>query len=150
MFCTKCGSTLNENGVCPVCSAPVSDPIDPDLIFDTPPAASNPGKGLGIAGMITGIASLLCNTVCACIPLVNYVTGALGLPLTIVGLILSIIAKKKSKAAGFPNGMATAGLITSIVSIVIYALAVIVIILYFVLVLGASFLGAAGSTPTYG
>ena len=55
MFCTKCGSTLSENGVCPVCDVPVSDPIDPELIFDQPPAPSNPGLGLGIAGTALGV-----------------------------------------------------------------------------------------------
>ena len=147
MFCTKCGSTLSENGVCPVCDVPVSDPINPELVFDQPPAASNPGKGLGITGMVMGIVSLLCNTVCSCM-----YGSVLGFPLSIVGLILSIIAKKKSKAAGCSNGMATAGLITSIISIAICALAVIGIILYFVFVVGLTALStteAAGASSYY-
>ena len=147
MFCTKCGSSLSENGVCPVCDVPVSDPINPELVFDQPPAASNPGKGLGITGMVMGIVSLLCNTVCSCM-----YGSVLGFPLSIVGLILSIIAKKKSKAAGCSNGMATAGLITSIISIAICALAVIGIILYFVFVVGLTALStteAAGASSYY-
>ena len=147
MFCTKCGSSLSENGVCPVCDVPVSDPINPELVFDQPPAASNPGKGLGITGMVMGIVSLLCNTVCSCM-----YGSVLGFPLSIVGLILSIIAKKKSKAAGCSNGMATAGLITSIISIAICALAVIGIIVYFVFVVGLTALStteAAGASSYY-
>ena len=64
--------------------------------------AEGGSKGLSIAGLIIGIASLLC---CA-FPCLNCVLG-------IVGLILSIIAKKKKA-----GGPATGGLITSIIGLV--------------------------------
>ena len=64
--------------------------------------AEGGSKGLSIAGLIIGIASLLC---CA-FPCLNCVLG-------IVGLILSIIAKKKKA-----SGPATGGLITSIIGLV--------------------------------
>ena len=139
MFCTKCGSTLNENGVCPICSVPVNDPINPELIFDQPPAASDPGKGMGVAGMILGIVGLLCNTVCSCV-----YGSVLGFPLSIVGLILSMIARKKSKAAGCSNGMATAGFVMNLVSVILCVLAILAVVAYivFVLVLGI----ASGTT----
>ena len=59
------------------------------------PAGEDPGKTLGIIGLI----------------------GAFLIPL--VGLIISIIARGKSKAAGFKNGLATGGIIVSIVAMVI-------------------------------
>ncbi|MBR6384437.1 MAG: hypothetical protein IKS56_10700 [Lachnospiraceae bacterium] len=73
-------------------------------------------KGLSIAGLIIGIASLLC---CA-IPCLNCVLG-------LVGLILSIIAKKKKL-----GGPATGGLITSIIGLVG---AFIVIIVWLVIII---------------
>jgi thiol:disulfide interchange protein len=78
--------------------------------------AEGGSKGLSIAGLIIGIASLLC---CA-IPCLNCVLG-------IVGLVLSIIAKKKKA-----GGPATGGLITSIIGIVG---AFIVIIVWFVIII---------------
>ena len=145
MFCTKCGSTLSENGVCPVCDVPVSDPINPELIFDQPPAASTPGKGLGITGMVMGIVSLLCNTVCSCM-----YGSVLGFPLSIVGLILSIIAKKKSKAAGCSNGMATAGFVMNLIGVIMCALAILAIVAYLAfVVIMALVTGSTVETPTY-
>ena len=77
----------------------------------TPPPAApavNPGKGLGIAGMVLGIVAvvLLC---------LWYV----AIPCAVVGLVLSIIGKGKSKAAGAPTGMATAGMVLSIIALVL-------------------------------
>ena len=78
---------------------------------DAEEAAQEGGsKGLSIAGLIIGIASLLC---CA-FPCLNCVLG-------LVGLILSIIAKKKKAA-----GPATGGLITSIIGLVAAFLVIIV------------------------
>lgn len=84
---------------------------------DTEEAAAEGGlKGLSIAGLIVGIASLLC---CA-FPCLNCVLG-------IVGLILSIIAKKKKA-----EGPATGGLITSIIGLV---LSLIVILVWLIIII---------------
>ena len=72
--------------------------------------AEGGSKGLSIAGLIVGIASLLC---CA-FPCLNCILG-------IVGLVLSIIAKKKKA-----GGPATGGLITSIIGIVASFIVIIV------------------------
>ena len=40
-----------------------------------------------------------------------------GVPLAIIGLILSIVARKNAVANGQPTGMATAGLVVSIIAI---------------------------------
>ena len=66
----------------------------------------NPGKGLSIAGMILGIVGLAL-----------FCLWYLAIPCAIVGLILSILGKKKSKAANAPTGMATAGIILSIIAL---------------------------------
>ncbi|MBQ3284669.1 MAG: DUF4190 domain-containing protein [Ruminococcus sp.] len=68
-------------------------------------------KGLAIAGLIFGIAACVCCWA-------GY--GAIaGIVCGIVGLILSILAKKSFTAIGQKSGMATAGLILSIVGLVL-------------------------------
>ncbi len=80
---------------------------------------ANPGKGLSIAGMVLGIVSLAV----LCIPYVNF----LSLICAIVGLILSIMGKKKSKAANAPTGMATAGIVLSIIALAIAIIVVLIV-----------------------
>lgn len=68
-------------------------------------------KGLAIAGLILGIASL-------CTAWFGY--GALaGIACGIIGIILSVLAKKSYTAIGQKSGMATAGLILSIIGLVL-------------------------------
>lgn len=62
------------------------------------------GNGFGIAGLVLGISSILTSIF---IPLIAVITG-------ILGIIFSIKQKNES-----PNGMATAGLVTSIIGLVI-------------------------------
>lgn len=71
-------------------------------------AAKNPGKTLGIIGFIFGFIFFL----------------------NIPGLILSIIGLVKSKAAGFKNGLAIAGIVLNSVVLVFGFLAFITIIAY--------------------
>ena len=78
--------------------------------------AEGGSKGLSIAGLILGIASLLC---CA-FPCLNCV-------LALVGMILSIVAKKKKA-----EGPATGGLITSIIGLVA---AFAVIVTWFIIII---------------
>jgi len=81
----------------------------------TTPAPVSDGKTLGIVGLV------------------------LAFVFSLAGLIVSIIARNQSKAAGVPNGPATAGIILSIIFLV---LGVIATIVYFVT------LGALISTGT--
>ena len=67
------------------------------------PGKQVPGHGLGIAAMIVGIASL----------------AFLSLAGAIVGLILSIKATNQAKEAGVVNNMAKAGLVCSIIGLVL-------------------------------
>ncbi|MEO6109805.1 MAG: DUF4190 domain-containing protein [Candidatus Saccharimonadales bacterium] len=73
--------------------APATNTISAATVANS--AAMNPGKTLGIVGMVLSIVGI-------------------GL----VGLILSIVAMNKSKAVGMKNGFALAGLIIGIVNIV--------------------------------
>lgn len=68
-------------------------------------------KGLAIAGLVFGIVSL-------CAAWFGY--GAIaGIITGIVGIVLSVLAKKSYTAIGQKNGMATAGLILSIIGLVL-------------------------------
>jgi uncharacterized membrane protein len=73
-----------------------------------PPAGPVPqqGNGLAVAGMVLGILGL-----------VGLCIWFVGLPCAIVGLILSIMGKKKAKETGVGGGMATAGMICSIIAL---------------------------------
>ncbi len=97
--------------------APVPPPVGA-------PVPQQQGNGLAIAGMVLGI-----------IGLVGLCVWWIGLPCAIVGLILSVLGKKKAKITGTGGGMATAGIVLSIIAL---ALAVIGIIL---LVVGLSMFG---------
>lgn len=94
------------------------------------PVQENPGKGLGIAGLI-----------------ISFFIGLLG-------LILSIVALSKSKKAGMGNGVAVAGIIVGALSTLGQIIAGIFIILA---VIGAAAItkqcqdaGGAGHTVTSG
>jgi len=67
--------------------------------------ADYPGKTLGLVGLILSIVA------------------------SFVGLIISIIAFRQSKAAGYPNGLAKAGIIVGIITTV---LGIVFSIIYFV------------------
>ncbi len=68
------------------------------------------GKGKAIAGLVLGILSLIVGW----IP----VYAVAGLPLAVVGLVLSVVGGKQCKAAGEPSGLATAGLVIGIIAVV--------------------------------
>lgn len=70
-------------------------------------------NGVAIAGFVVGAVSILWNFYC--------ITG-------VVGLILSIIGMKKSKESGKNKGFAIAGIVCSIIGIVIGVFAIITII----------------------
>ncbi|MDO9000741.1 MAG: DUF4190 domain-containing protein [Bacteroidota bacterium] len=76
----------------------------------TTPAANN-GKGLGIAGMILGILAIIVSFV-PCF-------GWWAIVLAVVGVILSAVSLSQAKKANAPKGMAIAGLICSILAIII-------------------------------
>ncbi len=62
-----------------------------------------PGQGMSVASMVLGIVSLV----------IPY--G--GLATAIVGLVLGVMGKKKNAEVGAPAGMATAGIVCSIIGL---------------------------------
>ena len=77
----------------------------------TPTSALPNGKNLGIAGMILGIIAIIVSFV-PCF-------GWWAIVLAVVGLVLSAISMTQAKKAGASKGMAIAGLICSILAIII-------------------------------
>lgn len=77
-----------------------------------------PKKGFAIAGLALGIASLV----------LGYEAWTLGVATGIVGLVLSIQAKKSYEAIGLKSGMATAGFVLSIVGLALSAVGLVVCI----------------------
>jgi len=69
-----------------------------------------PGKGLAIASLVCGIVA-----VASCF---FGIYAAAGIVLGIVGIVLSVMAKKQIPA-GAPKGAATAGLVLSIIALAI-------------------------------
>lgn len=72
-------------------------------------------QGKVIAGFVLGLAGLV----------LSFIGGwfsIIALPMAIVGLILSIVGGKEFKAAGQPNGLATAGLVIGIIAVAVSAI----------------------------
>ncbi|MBA3665559.1 MAG: SdpI family protein [Bacteroidetes bacterium] len=85
----------------------------------TPPSNPNAGKGMGIAGMILGIVAIIVSFV-PCF-------GWWAVVLAVVGLILSAVSMSQAQKAGASKGMAIAGLICSIIAIIIGSIWIFVI-----------------------
>lgn len=79
--------------------------------------ADYPGKTLGLVGLILAIVAPL------------------------IGLILSIVARKQSKEAGFPNQLAKIGVIIGAILTALYVIGIIIYIIFIVAVVANS--------PTY-
>ncbi len=73
------------------------------------------GKGQATAGLVLGIVGIV-------FAFLGTWFSVLSLPISIVGLILSIVGGKKLKAAGQPDGIATAGLVLGIIAVVFSAI----------------------------
>lgn len=87
-----------------------------------------PGKGLGIAGFVFS----LCSFVGCCIhPIIMFAC-------IIAGMVLSIVGRVQSKKAGAKNGLATAGMVISIVHLVLWVL-LIAFVVIMMLVFGPEF-----------
>jgi hypothetical protein len=125
MYCKNCGSSLNQGAaVCMSCGfaagkgtkhcrkcgvevnygAAVCIQCGEAIGYTVNTSKPNPGTGLGIAAMVLGILSLL-------IPF--------GFIFAIVGLALGVVSKKKSIEAECPYGMATTGIVCSVIALAI-------------------------------
>lgn len=69
----------------------------------------NNGKGLSIAALVCGIIS--------CVLAWFYMINIAALVLSIIGLVCAVKGKKQAVAAAAPTGLATAGLVLSIVGV---------------------------------
>jgi hypothetical protein len=87
-------------------------------------------NGLGIAGLILGIGSIILSWV----PFFGFVSG-------IIGLILSMKQRKI-----IPNGIATGGLVTSIIGIVLSVLCLIIFVIMVLIILKIIAVFAAAAT----
>ena len=121
VFCAGCGARLSgeQSAQQPVYQTPVPPPVYQQPYYQPPyhhVPAPDPGKGMGIAGMVLGIISIvLC---CGW-----YISAPCG----VVGLIFSIIGAVKSRKIGSKNGCAIAGIVCSaigLVMIMLYALVI--------------------------
>ena len=135
MKCVKCKKEVSSTDTfCPYCGTKVekveketktttkkvakaevvkAEPVKTEPV-KTAPVGNQSGKGLAIASMALGIAGIV----------LTFVFGPFAFILSILGLIFSIIAKCK-------NAFKTAGLITSIVGIVLQVIATIIIVFFF-------------------
>ena len=89
-------------------------PVMPPL---AQPQVSYPGKGLCIASLTLGIASMPC--MCC---------YGLGSVMGLVGLILGIVGIRQAKRANAPYGMGTAGVIVSSVGVVLGLIIIVCIV----------------------
>ena len=120
MHCPNCG-IYNPDGAafCASCGTPlpaIAGYSAPQPYY-APPAPAIPGKAQGLTGMICGIvsAALFC-------------IWYLALPAGIVGIVFSVLARNKARAAGINNTAANAGLACSCVGV---GLSVLFLILVF-------------------
>lgn len=128
MFCPICGKDCAENtAFCDNCGNPLNRPApvipsqDPHASAQAPtqPIGELPGKTMGIIGMILGILSILGG---CCLFFVS-------IPCSVAGIILSAISMKRAKEVSRRNNFALAGLICSIVGLVLAVLFTVLIIL---------------------
>jgi hypothetical protein len=99
-----------------------------EVVVNNAPAAEvvavDPGKTFGMVSMIAGIAGLVLGTVlsCACACLGSIIPAIAS----VVAIVLGIMAMNKSKAAGYTNKMALAGIILGAVALVVILVFIIV------------------------
>ncbi len=104
MFCKNCGKEIPDGAnVCPNCGQAPNGPAPVQ-----PGGNPDDGKGLSIAALVLGI--------CGCALFWFSVANVIILAANILGIIFGIKGRKKSMAAyGKASGIATAGLVLSII-----------------------------------
>ena len=125
MFCEKCGFNNNDGAsFCRNCGAPITNAAQQSYPPYQPPVQTVkpkiPSLGMGITSMVLGATT--CAFLCYAV---------LIFPCAIVGLILGCMANSRAKAVGLKNGFATAGIITSVIGIVMVLLSLVFFIFLF-------------------
>ncbi|MGN1060554.1 MAG: zinc-ribbon domain-containing protein [Candidatus Coproplasma sp.] len=99
MFCKNCGKEIDDNAdVCIYCGKKVDKTV----------GGERKVNGFGIAGFVIALLSLWLGTFYCIAP--------------IVGLVLSIVGMSMSKKCNSCNGLAIAGLVISIISLVVWVI----------------------------
>ena len=115
MICPICGANNKDNAMfCAQCGADMTGTQQNNYAHVQ---NEEPGKGMAIASLVTGILGL---TICS----------GWGIP-NLLALIFAIVARKK----GSRSGMATAGLILGIIGIVLTIIGIIIGFLYSAVIL---------------
>lgn len=118
MYCRKCGREIPDDSVmCGYCGTP-TNPDNPYTYGGTPQNMDEGANGLGIASMILGIVAILL-ACCAGGKWLTFLVAA-------AGLILGIIALQKPKY-GSSRGMALAGVICSVVALLMKIIVIILL-----------------------
>ena len=98
-------------------------------MYPAVPSLSYPGKGLCVASLVLGIVSLvLCWF---------YIIDIAALIIGIVGIVCSVVGRKRAIVAGVRSGIGTAGLVCSIIGLVLAAVVLITYTLYLWIVVRA-------------
>lgn len=103
----------------PVYQDPYQDPYQQPIPVQPP---VDPGKNFGIASLVLGIVGFI---TCCC-PFASALS-AISPICIIVGIVLGFIARSKSKAVNIKNNLALAGIIFSIVPIILFIICVAVV-----------------------
>lgn len=111
-FCSKCGAELNDQAVfCDRCGTPVSQTENSAPVGQnpTPVPAAKTNSGLSVAALVLSI--------------LGFLTGFLGIGmiLDVIAIVLAIVVLVKARKKPLKKGMAIAGLLVSIISLVLCA-----------------------------
>lgn len=127
MVCPNCGAQIPQGtSFCQLCGTSVQNaqpqyqsqyqyPTYPNQ-YGAPPVKDPevPGKGQGVASMILGIISL-----------VSFCSFSVPIICAIISIVLGCVSKSKAKAAGMKNGMATAGIVMSVICLSLWVFIII-------------------------
>jgi len=145
MFCYKCGKEFNSN-FCPDCGAPAHQG-NADVPAEVPVAATqSPTKTvMAKAAFVTGVcaSAAMVITVLGTIGefagvfdflLLGLLLAPIGIILSVIGIIVSIIARKGSKENPESTGLATIGLLCSVIPLAVIAALTVGVVIFFTLV----------------
>lgn len=122
MYCTNCGKEVNDNAViCVNCGVPVRGAYNPYASqppyaqpFSRIPVEPKRVNGFGITGLVLGILSFFMGVYFCIFP--------------ILGLVFSIIGTSLRKKFNSCNGLAIAGLVLSILTLLFWGIILIMAI----------------------